>query len=312
MQTVPRGAAPILVVGRSGQLATDLVAAGRRAGVAVAALGRPELDLADADAVARALDRTRPAAVVNAAAYTAVDRAESEPDLAAAVNRDGPAALAARCARARIPLVHVSTDQVFDGRKAGGYVEADPPNPLCVYGRSKLAGERAVAQMHDNALIVRVSWVFGPSGDNFVTKVLGWARTRDRITIVCDQRGRPTYGPALADALIALAARMVAGGAGRPRGLLHLAGASPMTRDAQARAILAAAARRGARCAEVVPVPTCDFPTAAARPLNAELDPTLAAERHGIRLGPFADDLEATLDRLVGPRAERFPPVNHS
>jgi dTDP-4-dehydrorhamnose reductase len=296
--------AGVLVIGRKGQLATDLVAAGARAGIPVAALGRPDLDLADADSIARALDRTGPIAVVNAAAYTAVDRAESEPDLAFAVNRDGPAALARRCARAQVPLLHISTDQVFDGRKDGAYVETDPPNPLCIYGRSKLAGETAVGEACDDALVVRVSWVFGPSGDNFVTKVLAWARRRDTLTIVCDQRGRPTYAPALADALLVLARRMADGGADRPRGLLHLAGASAMTRDEQARTILAAAARRGGPSARVQPVLTRDFPTPARRPLNAELDPALAAHRHGIRLGRFADDLEATLDRLIGPAPE--------
>jgi dTDP-4-dehydrorhamnose reductase len=199
---------PFLVIGRQGQVATDLVAASQRAGVSLAALGRPDLDITDPDSIARALDRAQPTAVINAGAYTAVDRAESEPDLAFAVNRDGPAALARFCAGARIPLIHISTDQVFDGRKQGGYVETDSPNPLCVYGRSKWAGETAVAEAHNDHLIVRVSWVFGPSGDNFVKKLLEWARTRDTLTIVCDQRGRPTYSPALADALIILASRM--------------------------------------------------------------------------------------------------------
>ena len=122
--------------------------------------------------------------MINAAAYTNVDRAESEPDLAFAVNRDGPAALARACAAGGIPLVHVSTDQVFDGRRAGGHREEDAPNPLCLYGRSKLEGERAVAAAGGNALTVRVSWVFGPSADNFVKKVLAWARARDTLRIV--------------------------------------------------------------------------------------------------------------------------------
>lgn len=295
------GTGSLLVIGRQGQVATDLVAAARRAGLPIAALGRPDLDLTQPDSISRALDRTMPAAVINAAAYTAVDRAESEPDLALAVNRDGPAALARLCARARVPLIHLSTDQVFDGRKDGGYTEADAPNPLCVYGRSKLAGEAAVAEAADSALIVRVSWAFGPSGDNFVTKLLAWARARDTLAIVCDQRGRPTYSPGLADALIVLAQRMIGGGADRPRGLLHLAGGSVMTRDAQARAIVAGAVARGGPFARIEPVPTRDFPTPARRPLNAELDAALAAHRFGIRLGRFEEDLAATLNRLLGP-----------
>jgi len=298
---------PILVVGRQGQVATDLVAAGARAGVPIAALGRPDLDLTEADSIARAIDCIAPVAVVNAAAYTAVDRAESEPDLAFAVNRDGPAALARLCAGARLPLIHLSTDQVFDGRKAGAHTEADRPNPLCAYGRSKWAGETAVLEAYPDALVIRVSWVFGPSGDNFVTKLLGWAKTRDALAIVSDQRGRPTYSPALADALLALAGRMIGDGADRPRGLLHLAGADAMTRDRQAHAVMAASAARGGPAARIVPILTRDLQTPAARPLNAELDPSLAAARYGVRLGPFADDLAATLDRLLGPPLEARP-----
>ncbi len=286
---------PILVVGRQGQLATDLVEAG---GGDVVALGRPDLDVTDPDSVARALDRAAPRAVVNASAYTNVDRAESEPELAFALNERGPANLARACARAGIPLVHVSTDQVFDGTKEGGYREEDAPNPLCLYGRSKLAGERAVAEAHALHLNVRVSWVFGPSADNFVKKVLAWASARDEISIVSDQRGRPTYAPDLARALLALADRMRDD---PPAGLLHLAGATVMTRDAQARAILEGSRARGGPAARVKPVLTRDFPTPATRPLNAELDVGLAAGRHGLRLGAFADDLARTLDRVLGP-----------
>jgi dTDP-4-dehydrorhamnose reductase len=295
---------PLLVIGRQGQLATDLVEAGARLGVPLVALGRPDIDVTDADSVARAIDQTGPSAVINAAAYTNVDKAESEPDLAFALNRDGPRNLARRCARHRIPLVHVSTDQVFDGRRAGGHREDDDPRPLCTYGHSKLAGEQAVAEAHGDALVARVSWVFGPSADNFVKKVLAWASTRDTLRIVSDQRGRPTYSPALAEALIALALRMTENRSEKPRGLLHLAGGSVMTRYEQALAAIEGSRARGGPAARVEPVLTKDFPTPAARPLNAELDTTLAAERYGIRLGPFAPDLAATLDRLIGPVKE--------
>lgn len=297
------GTRPILVVGRSGQLATDLVAAAARSGTPVIALGRPDLDLAEPDSAARALARLHPRAVVNAAAYTNVDKAEAEPELAFAVNRDGPGRLAAACAPLGIPLVHVSTDMVFDGTKAGAYVETDRPSPLSTYARSKLAGEEAVAQALVPHLIVRVSWVFGPSGDNFVSKLLSWARQRERLKIVADQHGRPTYSPALAEALLTLAGRMADPSlAAPPRGLLHLAGTSCMTRYEQALAIMAGSAARGGPTALVEPVPTREFPTPAQRPLNAEIDPSLAARLHGIHLGPFAADLDATLDVLIGPR----------
>lgn len=295
---------PILVVGHRGQLATDLMRVAAERDEDLVALGRPQLDLTDPAHAARALDRIEPSAVINAAAYTQVDRAESEPDLAYALNRDGPARLAAACARARVPLIHVSTDQVFDGTKAGGYREDEAPNPLCVYGASKLAGERAVLEAAPVALVVRVSWVFGPSGENFVTKVLGWARARPRLAIVADQTGRPTFSPALAAALLDLARLMAQGGEDRPSGLLHLAGGSVMTRAEQAGRILAASAARGGPFADIEPVATADFPTPARRPLNAELDVTRAAERHGLALGPFEPDLETTLDIILGPRRE--------
>ena len=297
---------PLLIVGRQGQLATDLVEAGARLGTALVALGRPELDLADPTSIERAFARHEPSAVINAGAYTAVDRAESEPELAFAVNRDGPARLARLCRSAGVPLIHVSTDQVFDGEKPGGHKESDPARPLCTYGRSKLEGERAVAEAHPDALIVRVSWVFGPSGNNFVTRLLEWARTRESVTIVSDQRGRPTYSPALAEALLGLAEQMredVARKREREiRGILHLAGASVMTRYEQALAVMAASKARGGPALRVEPILTRDFPTPATRPLNAELDVSLAGERYGIRLRTFEEDLEATLDRLLGPR----------
>jgi dTDP-4-dehydrorhamnose reductase len=304
-----RSEAPLLVLGRRGQLASDLVEAGARLGTALIALGRPDLELTEPETIARALDRHRPAAVINAAAYTAVDKAESEPDLAFAVNRDGPAHLARLCARAGLPLIHLSTDQVFDGRKAGGHREGDPAHPLCVYGRSKLEGEQAVAEAHPEAVIARVSWVFGPSGSNFVTRLLEWAATRDSVAIVSDQRGRPTYSPALAEALIGLARDRLSGSRERPsrrsrpgEGIIHLAGASVMTRYEQALAVVKAARARGAPALRIEPVLTRDFPTPAKRPLNAELDVSLAAARYGIRFRPFEEDLEATLDRLIGPR----------
>jgi dTDP-4-dehydrorhamnose reductase len=293
---------PILVAGRTGQLATDLVEAAGSRGIPLVALGRPDLDITDGTSVARAVERFAPAAVINAAAYTVVDKAEAEPDLAFALNRDGPAHLARACADAGIPLVHISTDQVFDGSKDGPHVEGDTPRPLCVYGRSKLAGEEAVAAASDAHLIVRVSWVFGPSADNFVKKLLAWARDRDTLTIISDQRGKPTYAPGLAEALLILAGRMVApaeDASRRPEGLLHLAGASAMSRYEQALLVMKASGARGGPTARIEPVLTRDFPTPARRPLNAVLDTSRAAERYGIILGRFEDDLAATLDRLI-------------
>lgn len=285
----------ILVLGRSGQLASALADRGQGS---VVAIGRPDVDLTVAEASQRLLDAVHPAAVINAAAYTAVDRAEREPELAFALNRDGPAALAKACARAGVPLIHISTDCVFDGAKDAPYHEADTPHPLNIYGASKRAGERAVLDALPSALIVRTSWVFGGHGENFVTRLLAWARGRDSLTIVGDQRGKPTYAPALAEALLVFARGMIAGSAAG--GLMHLAGETALSRAEQAQIILDLARERGGPSAKVTPIPTSAHPTAARRPLNAVLDCTLAARR-GIALGPFRHDVEIALDCLLGP-----------
>lgn len=267
------------------------------------AVGRPDLDIADRQSVARQIAARKPDIVINASAYTNVDKAESEPDLCMAVNRDGPAHLAAACKAAAIPLVHVSTDMVFPDVPGCEFREDDPTGPLGVYGASKLEGEKRVAAECDRHLIARVSWVYGPSGDNFVKKVLTWAKARPELSIVCDQVGRPTYSPDLAEALLDLAGRMLgpAGGA-VPQGLLHIAGGDALPRDEQARIVMAASAARGGPSARIVPVPTSQFPTPARRALNATLDVRRAAELHGIRLGKFRDDVERMLDQVIGPR----------
>lgn len=287
----------ILVIGRSGQLATALACTGN---ATIVTAGRPGFDFAAPDAPSWLLDQIRPAAVINAAAYTSVDRAESRPEPAFALNHRAPAALAQACARNRLPLIHVSTDCVFDGAKPGAYLETDEARPLNVYGRSKRAGEEAVLNALPSALVVRTSWIFGHTGENFVVRVLGWARRRSALTIVGDQRGRPTYAPALAAALLTLAQRMAARDPSTPAGLLHLAGASLLSRAEQAQMVLDASAARGGPWASVTPIPTSRHPTPARRPLNAALDCSLAA-RHGSVLGPFGPDLQATLDRLIGP-----------
>jgi len=284
----------ILVLGHSGQLARALA---DRGGGDIVTAGRPDFDLTHPDASERLLDRLRPAAVINAAAYTAVDRAESERELAFALNRDAPAALARACARAGLPLIHVSTDSVFDGTLDRAYREDDAPRPINAYGASKHAGECAVLDALPAALVVRTSWIFGAEGESFVSRLLGWAQEADQLTIVGDQWGRPTYAPALAEALLTLAGRLRDGAASG--GLIHLAGGSILSRAEQARLILCAASRRGRRATRIIPIPSSVHLSAAKRPLNAVLDCSLAGGR-GLALGPFHDDLEATLDRLLG------------
>lgn len=295
----------ILVVGRAGQLASDLAIAAGTHRIQVTTAGRPDLDIADPQSIARHIASTKPDVVINASAYTNVDKAESEPDLCMAVNRDGPGHLASACKAAGIPLVHVSTDMVFPDVPGKAFAEDDQTGPLGVYGLSKLEGEKRVAAEHDRYLIARVSWVYGPSGDNFVKKILTWAKAKPELSIVADQIGRPTYSPDLAEALLVLAGRMVDGtrtAASVPHGILHIAGCDVLPRDEQARIAMAASAARGGPSAAVLPVPTSKFPTPARRALNATLSVDKAANLYGIRLGHFKDDVERMLDTIIGPR----------
>ncbi len=274
----------ILVTGAAGLLGRALVAE-----LGARALGRTraELDITDGVAVARVLDEARPRAVLNAAAYTAVDAAESQPERARAANHDGPAALAAACAARGIPLVHVSTDYVFDGGKRMPYVEEDPPAPLGVYGATKAAGEAAVVAA--GGLVVRTSWIFGAGGGSFFGTVLRLARERPRMEIVADQLSCPTYAPDLAAALV----RVVE--LGLPPGHLHLCGSPPTTRHGFATLVVEEAARAGvAPRVPVLPVPAERFPAAAQRPSMSVLD-TTRARALGIVPTPWLDGVRAVL-----------------
>lgn len=290
----------ILVIGKQGQLAQSLAAAGR---ADVVCVGRSEVDLTDAASMAQALDTVRPKAVINAAAYTFVDKAESEPAASFAVNRDGPEALAQLCAARGIVPLHVSTDMVFDGRKAGAYVPGDTPAPLGVYGQSKLQGERAVAQACPQHLIVRVSWVFSEYAHNFVRTMLTLAQTREEVTVVNDQTGHPTYCPDLAAGLLAMAdAAVEPGFAGW--GTYHLAGTEATDRASMAEAIFTESRALGGPVALVKGVPTSDYPTPAIRPLNARLDPARALGTFGIDMPDWRAGLKRSVRVLVGELAK--------
>ena len=283
----------ILVFGRNGQLASDLQNVAAARGLALTALGRNEVDACDRDAILRVIDQVKPQALINAAAYTNVDGAESEGEAAFRLNEAAPRAMAEAAQQARLPFLHVSTDQVFDGAKKGAYTEADATNPINLYGRSKLAGELAVANANPDATIVRVSWVWGPSADNFVKKLLQWAKARDELSIVSDQYGRPTFSPALADALLTMATMKE-----RPRGIMNYAGGDAMTRSDQARIVLDASRALGGPFAKVNDVPTSAFPTPAQRPLNAELDVS-KAQALGFVLPIFSDSLKSCMAAIV-------------
>lgn len=296
------GSAPILVIGHSGQLAGALMALAAETARPLVALGRTEADLADPASLAAAIARTRPGAVINAGAYPAVDRAQTELDSAFAVNADGPAALAELCTAADIPLVHVSTDCVFDGRKSGPYTEDDAPNPLSVYGASKLAGERAVAAAGGRHFIVRVSWVFSAIAGSFVRIMLTLAQSRDTLRVVDDQFGHPTHASDLAAALFAML-----DAASRPGftgwGLYHLAGHEATSRAKQAEAIFAASAALGGPVARVEPITTADYAAAAARPANACLDASRAASTFGLRFGDWKTQTRETVAALLSQKS---------
>ncbi len=257
----------IATIGRNGQVARALAACtADDDAIALVQAGSAQADLRDPDSLARFLDAAEPDVLINAGAYNFVDRAESERDLAFAINADGPRALA-RLSRARgIPFIHMSTDCVFDGAKSGAYTEADAPNPLSVYGHSKLAGERAVMEENPDASITRVCWVYSEHGESFVSRIISLARSQPVLRVVNDQVGPPTYAPDIARALLTLT-RHKPGHAG----LLHLAAPILTDRASMAAAILGCSRDHGGPFAEVEPVPTSAFAAPARRPANAQL-----------------------------------------
>lgn len=255
----------IAVFGGRGQVATEIM---RRLpeGVEVERIDRTRADFSDPDQVREAARALKADAAINAAAYTAVDRAESEPDLAMTVNGASVAALLAGCAEAGVPLVHISSDYVFPGDGDTPYATDAATGPLGAYGASKLRGEKAFARFPDHpAVILRTSWVFSAHGGNFVKTMLRLGSERDRLTIVSDQVGGPTPAAAIADACFAIARGLSRGG---PSGTYHFAGAPDTSWAGFAREIFA---RAGIGC-EVVEIPTSEYPTPATRPLNSRLD----------------------------------------
>lgn len=286
----------ILVIGKTGQLALSLAerAAGRHQ---VNLIGRPEFDLAQTDDFPNFLRHHRPDAVVNAAAYTAVDRAEQEPDAAALLNAAAPGSMARICAAANIPFVHISTDYVFAGDN-GPYREGDPVAPVNAYGASKLAGEAAVQDAGGDSLIIRTSWVYSPFGKNFATTMLALATSRDQVSVVSDQIGNPTNALDIADGIIAaLEMRQLKGRF--PVGLAHLTGADEISWHGFAEAIFAASAALGGPDARVTPIPTTGYPTPAKRPADSRMDTALFRQIFDYRAPGFSASLHPTVARLL-------------
>jgi len=283
----------ILVIGRSGQLAGALAKASWPPDIAIACRGRDRIDLAKPAAARAGVAAEEPDLVINAAAYTAVDKAESEPELAFAVNRDGPAALAETCRTLAIPLLHVSTDYVFDGLKQGAYVEDDPVAPGSVYGASKEAGEAAIRERLPAHLILRSSWIYAPEGHNFVRTMLRLGRERGEIRVVNDQIGSPTAAEELARALHAAAMQILAGRGAF--GTFHFCGAGSTSWFGFAEAIFGLA--QGPR-PRLVPISTADYPTPARRPANSVLDSAKFARLYGVTARPWRESLARCLEAI--------------
>ncbi|OYQ35602.1 dTDP-4-dehydrorhamnose reductase [Niveispirillum lacus] len=283
----------VLVFGRGGQLALALRDQGSAAGHDVTCLGRESLSIADGSAVANAVRRSTPDLIVNAAAYTAVDKAESDATEAFAVNRDGTRHIAAAARDGDIPFIHVSTDYVFAGDGDRPWRENDVTGPLGVYGASKLAGEQAMAELGParNA-ILRTSWVFSPYGANFVRTMLRLGADRPELRVVADQHGRPTAAHDIADAILLLAPLVANGMA---QGLYHFGGAEPTTWHGFAQAVFASAARHGRPVPIVHPITTADYPTPARRPANS----VLACDRYLALPGATLPDWRVGLNRAV-------------
>lgn len=290
----------VLVIGRTGQIATELLARLPAAGHEALALEPPEFDMTRAEHIAAAFGRFRPEAVVNCAAYTAVDKAEDERELAFAVNATGPGLLGEAAARAGVPVIHYSTDYVFDGTKDAPYTEQDAPNPVGVYGASKLEGERLLHAAQPRSVTLRTAWVCSPYGNNFVKTMLRLGRERPEMRVVADQHGAPTFAADLAEAAVTLLPRLAAAPAGDPVfGITHLTGTPYTTWHGFAAAIFAGAVRRGQPAPKLTAITTADYPTRARRPANSRLDCTRAATVLGIPARDWREGLERCLDALM-------------
>jgi dTDP-4-dehydrorhamnose reductase len=287
----------ILVFGGGGQLGQELVRTAKARAIPLTALTRAEADLTDAGTVARAIARYRPAAVVNAGGYTKVDRAETELDEARKGNELGPAQLAQACAAASLPLVHVSTDYVFDGTKPSAYTETDAPCPVNIYGRTKLAGEEAIRRRLTRHVILRTAWIYSEFGHNFLKTIVRLASTRDELRVVSDQRGNPTSTRQLADAILRILPRLLT--EEQVWGTYHFSGTGVTTWHGFACRIVAAQAPLTSRHPLVTAITSAGYPTAARRPANSTLDCARFAQVFGFRAAPWPDEVEAVTRALI-------------
>ncbi|HVW57982.1 MAG TPA: dTDP-4-dehydrorhamnose reductase [Rhizobiaceae bacterium] len=290
----------IAVTGREGQVARSLAErAAERPEIELIAVSRPDLDLAAPETIAPALAAIKPDLIISAAAYTAVDQAEDEPDKAYAVNADGAGKVAEAAARLGVPIIHLSTDYVFDGTGEGDYREDAQTGPQGVYGASKLAGERRVAEAQPKHLILRTAWVYSPFGKNFVKTMLRLAGDRDEIAVVSDQWGNPTSALDIADGILHAAALLQRNREFAGWGVYHLAGTGATNWSGFARHILDTSARHGGATARVREIATAEYPTRARRPGNSRLSTDKLSDIFGWRAPDWRQSTDEVVRRLM-------------
>lgn len=288
----------ILVTGGSGQVGSAIISIAAARGFDVSAPGRDTLDLGRVDDIVTAIAADDWEAIVNCAAYTAVDKAQSEPERANAVNRVAPGIFASEAARRGIPLIHLSTDYVFDGTKATPYVEDDPVYPLGVYGASKEAGEAAVRAYSPLHAIIRTAWVVSADGANFINTMLRLANERDEIGVVDDQTGCPTSADDIAQAVLTVTDRLISGAV--TRGTWHFVNSGSATWHDLATQIFAAAAVQGLKVPKVRPISTAEYPTPARRPVNSRLDTSRFADDFGFVPRPWQEAIGDIMAKRLG------------
>ena len=291
---------PLFIAGKSGRLAQALIAEATEQNRHVVAMGRPDLDLVDRAAITRALANVKPRAIINASGIVNMEQAERDPDLAFAVNCDAAGNLAAAAEASAIPFVHLSSNYVFDGSKDTPYLEEDATTPISVYGKSKVAGESTVMVADPDAVIVRTSWLFGPSAGNFVTTTLRLAETNDTLRVVTDQHGRPTALTDLSRALLHITDHRLQGRG--EAGIYHVAGRGETTWFELAQALFSGWTARGGRVPHVQAITSAQW-GGPARPLYGVLDCTKAERIFGVSLPAWQESLERCLDRIAQNRS---------
>jgi dTDP-4-dehydrorhamnose reductase len=288
----------IVVTGKTGQVTSALQAL-RIPDIEVIALGRPEMDLSSPSTVVKSLSQARPDVIISSAAYTAVDKAEAEPDLAFAINAEGAEIVSTAAFQLSVPIIHLSTDYVFNGRNSASYIETHPTDPVSVYGQSKLDGERRVAAANPNHVILRTAWVYSTFGRNFLRTMLRLSEKQDEVRVVGDQHGCPTSATDIADAVVEIARHLVANPETDLRGIFHIVGTGATNWADFAKFIFSVLEEKTGRHISVKEIATVDYPTAAARPANSVLNCDKLESVYGIRLPRWQATTRTTVEQIL-------------